>query len=80
MVFAEAADALFTNYKWTEAKLHNSKQLASTNNIKTEDVYFGIDVWAQNTNMLGPPRLTFPLVGGGGTNTGLVSISTSTRI
>ena len=78
VVFAQAADALFTNYKWTEAKLHSSKQLALANNIKTEDTYFGIDVWAQNTNMPGPPRVTFPPDGGGGTNTGLVSKSTST--
>ena len=77
LVFAQASDALFTNYKWTEAKLHSSKQLALENNIKTKDTYFGIDLWAQNTDMPGPPRITFPPDGGGGTNIGLVSSSTS---
>ena len=70
--FAKAADALFTNYKWTEKHLINSKKVAEAAGIDTSSIYFGIDVWAQNTNMPGPPRITFPSKGGGGTNTGLV--------
>jgi hypothetical protein len=73
--FTQAADILFTNYKWTEDKLEEAKSCALENNFDTLKIYFGIDVWAQNTNMPGPPRTTFPPQGGGGTNTGLVCIS-----
>ncbi|MCJ1477299.1 hypothetical protein MMC13_005970 [Lambiella insularis] len=69
--FAIAADALFTNYKWTESKLMESKQIALIHSMRLSKIIFGIDVWAQNTNMPGPPRVTFPKNGGGGTNTGL---------
>lgn len=71
--FANAADALFTNYKWTEAKLLETKQIAFAHGLNPSRIVFGIDVWAQNTDMPGPPRVTFPKDGGGGTNTGLVS-------
>lgn len=70
--FALTVDALFTNYKWTERKLHETKAVAEQHGIKPAEVYFGIDVWAQNTNMPGPPRVTYPPNGGGGTLTGLV--------
>ena len=70
--FAKAADSLFTNYKWTEKHLVNSKKLAEAAEIDVSRIHFGIDVWAQNTNMPGPPRITYPSKGGGGTNTGLV--------
>lgn len=70
--FALAADAFFTNYKWTEQQLHESDAVAEQHGIKKAEVYFGIDVWAQNTNMPGPPRVTYPPNGGGGTLTGLV--------
>ena len=73
LAFADAADALFTNYKWNEARLHESANIALINQIDRSRIYFGIDVWAQNTDMPGPPRITYPLDGGGGTNTGLVS-------
>ncbi|KAL8922762.1 MAG: hypothetical protein Q9172_003439 [Xanthocarpia lactea] len=71
--YAEAADGLFTNYKWNDKKLADSKLLAIEAAIPTENVFFGIDLWAQNTNnnMPGPPRVTYPPKGGGGTNTGL---------
>jgi hypothetical protein len=36
-----------------------------------QQVYFGIDVWAQNTTKLSHPRVTYPEYGGGGTNTGV---------
>ena len=71
--FALAADAFFTNYKWTERQLHETCAVAEQHGIKPTEVYFGIDVWAQNTNMPGPPRVTYPPTGGGGTLTGLVS-------
>jgi endo-beta-N-acetylglucosaminidase D len=70
--FAQAADALFTNYRWTEEKLRETKDLVLTQSMDPANICFGIDVWAQNTNMPGPPRITFPPNGGGGTNTGLV--------
>lgn len=73
--FAKAADSLFTNYKWTEKHLVNSKETAEAAGIDVSRIYFGIDVWAQNTNMAGPPRITYPSQGGGGTNTGLVCLT-----
>jgi len=72
--FALAADSLFTNYTWTKAKLEQAKIISQWHGILPKEVQFGIDVWAQNTDMLGPPRVTFPAKGGGGTNTGLVSL------
>ena len=73
--FAKSAGALFTNYKWTKARLWEGKVISRDCGVATSDVFFGIDVWAQNTNMPGPPRITFPEKGGGGTNTGLVRFS-----
>ena len=72
---ARSASALFTNYRWTEKELHTSKYLAEKIGIPLSDIYFGVDLWAQNTNMAGPPRITYPVKGGGGTNTGYVSIA-----
>ena len=72
--FAKSADVLFTNYRWTIASLQEAQMVARGSGMSTSDVYFGIDVWAQNTNMPGPPRVTFPFKGGGGTSTGLVRI------
>ena len=71
--FALAADSLFTNYKWTEKKLDEARSIAESNELDIAKVHFGIDMWAQDTDMPGPPRVTFPPEGGGGTNTGLVS-------
>lgn len=73
LAYVLAADAVFTNYKWTTAKLEEAQITAEKYNIKSVDVFFGVDVWAQNTNMPGPPRITYPSKGGGGTNTGVVS-------
>lgn len=69
--FARSADALFTNYKWNKVRLQEARIAAGIYGIKTTDIFFGIDVWAQNTNMPGPPRVTYPPQGGGGTNTGV---------
>ena len=71
--FALAAGALFTNYKWNDVKLDNTKITAEWHRVAPEKIYFGIDMWAQNTNMPGPKRVTYPKDGGGGTLTGLVS-------
>ena len=75
--FAKSADALFTNYKWDKEQLRSSTECAALHDIRRNDVLFGVDVWAQNTNMPGPPRITFPPKGGGGTNTGFVCLSFS---
>ena len=72
-IFARATKLLLTNYKWTTRDLRNSKAVAKASNVDCSAVSFGIDVWAQNTNMPGPARVTYPVKGGGGTNTGLVS-------
>lgn len=71
--YAEVANGLFTNYKWTDQSLIDSSRLATDIGMPRENLFFGIDVWAQNSNMPGPPRVTYPPKGGGGTNTGLVS-------
>lgn len=71
-LYAMAADGIFTNYKWTDKHLASTKASATAAGMSTSKIFFGIDVWAQNTNMPGPPRVTYPAEGGGGTNTGLV--------
>lgn len=71
-LYAMAADGIFTNYKWTDKQLATTKSSATAAGMPTSKVSFGVDVWAQNTNMPGPPRVTYPAEGGGGTNTGLV--------
>ena len=73
VAFARSADQLLTNYKWSAEELHQTQIIAALNDIELSNISFGIDVWAQNTNMPGPPRITYPARGGGGTNTGLVS-------
>ena len=75
--FAKSAGALFTNYKWTKAGLQEAHAVTKRCGMTNSDISFGVDVWAQNTNMPGPPRVTFPVRGGGGTNTGLVRSSSS---
>jgi hypothetical protein len=72
LAFAKAAGKLFTNYKWTEEKASKAVEVAKREGMKQDDVYFGVDVWAQNVGMK-PPRVTYPAKGGGGTASGLVS-------
>ena len=72
LIFAQETDGFFTNYRWSEKGLAHSQKLALENGISTGKIFFGIDVWAQNTDMPGPPRVTWPAQGGGGTNTGYV--------
>ena len=71
--FALTADSLFTNYKWTKKGLGEAESTGERYGLHPTETYFGIDVWAQNTDMPGPRRITFPPKDGGGTNTGLVS-------
>lgn len=55
----------------------SSANEASHNNLSPQRVYFGIDVWAQNTTKLSHPRITYPESGGGGTNTGVAVAKTA---
>ena len=68
--FAKAAGNLLTNYKWERNEVTNSKVLATSHGLSPEKIYFGIDVWAQNTQKLGRQRVTYPRNHGGGTMTG----------
>lgn len=69
--FARACGKLLTNYCWTEDQATDSLQIASECSIAPENVFFGIDVWAQNSSGFTHPRTTYPRLGGGGTNTGI---------
>mgnify|MGYP004550244927 CR=1 FL=1 len=60
-----------TNYCWRESDAANSMHEALQKSLPPQHVYFGIDVWAQNTSKLSQPRITYPEYGGGGTNTGV---------
>ncbi|KAI8943590.1 hypothetical protein NX059_001582 [Plenodomus lindquistii] len=71
IAFAKVCGSILTNYCWTEANAESSKQLALRNDFPLKKVFFGIDVWAQNTTTLSHPRVTYPERGGGGTNTGV---------
>ena len=55
-------------------KLQTSKQLAEETGMSLSSIYFYIDLWAQNTNMPGLPRITYPGEGGG-TYTSYVGIA-----
>ncbi|KAJ9666140.1 hypothetical protein H2201_003818 [Coniosporium apollinis] len=68
---AEAAGAILTNYKWTLDEVQKTKLVAAQKQIPLSNIYFGIDVWAQNSRNNGPARVTYPPKSGGGTNTGV---------
>lgn len=53
LAFTRAANALFTNYKWTITKLDQAQVIATDNQLDPSNIFFGIDVWAQNTNLSG---------------------------
>ncbi|KAF1917985.1 glycosyl hydrolase family 85-domain-containing protein [Ampelomyces quisqualis] len=69
--FARACGRLLTNYCWTEDQARDSVQIAAEYSMPLENVFFGIDVWAQNSTAFTHPRTTYPRLGGGGTNTGI---------
>ncbi|KAL1601551.1 hypothetical protein SLS60_006466 [Paraconiothyrium brasiliense] len=71
IAFAATCGVVLTNYSWNERNALSSKEVALKNGLPVEKVYFGIDVWAQNTVDFGLPRVTYPEVKGGGTNTGI---------
>ena len=69
--FARACGNLLTNYCWKENDAADSIHEALQKDLPLQNIYFGIDVWAQNTTKLSHPRVTYPEYGGGGTNTGV---------
>jgi hypothetical protein len=69
--FAKACGRILTNYCWTDTHANESKNVATESGFASSDVFFGIDVWAQNNTGLTHPRSTYPRRGGGGTNTGI---------
>ncbi|KAF2878449.1 glycosyl hydrolase family 85 protein-like protein [Massariosphaeria phaeospora] len=69
--FSIASGSILTNYCWNERDARNSKAQAQEHNLPVQNVFFGVDVWAQNTTKITQPRITYPDKGGGGTNTGL---------
>lgn len=69
--FATACGSILTNYSWKEIDAANSIDQALQHDLPPQEVFFGIDVWAQNTTSLTHPRITYPEQGGGGTNTGI---------
>ncbi|KAF9700889.1 hypothetical protein EKO04_000322 [Ascochyta lentis] len=69
--FAKACGSILTNYCWKENDAANSLHEALRENLSLQRIYFGIDVWAQNTTKVSHPRITYPEYGGGGTNTGV---------
>jgi hypothetical protein len=71
MMFAKACGGILTNYCWKEGDAAESMHNALQNDIPPQNVYLGVDVWAQNKTKLTQPRVTYPEYGGGGTNTGV---------
>lgn len=69
--FVKACGSVLTNYCWKEDDAADSLHQALQANLPPHQIYFGIDVWAQNTTKLAHPRITYPEYGGGGTNTGV---------
>ena len=55
-------------------KLTEAQSTGERYGLHPAKTLFGIDVWAQNSSLTGPPRTTFPPRDGGGTNTGFVSL------
>ncbi|KAF2711022.1 glycoside hydrolase family 85 protein [Pleomassaria siparia CBS 279.74] len=68
--FSKACGSILTNYCWKESNTRSSLHL-SDDKIPPQAIFFGVDVWAQNTTPLAHRRTTYPEQGGGGTNTGI---------
>ena len=58
--FALAADSLLTNYRWTIKKLKEADLTGERYGLHSTKSFFGIDVWAQDSDMPGPPRVSVP--------------------
>lgn len=69
--FARAAGSILTDYAWNPQLANSARHLAEASGLGVGNVYFGIDVWAQNIQTGRNRRVTFPVKGGGGTGTGL---------
>ncbi|CAN9366732.1 unnamed protein product [Alternaria alternata] len=72
MDFACACSNILTNYCWKDIDVSESiKWCHYSRFLPKGNIYFGVDVWAQNKSDFRHPRVTWPEVGGGGTNTGM---------
>jgi hypothetical protein len=71
LAFAKACGGILVNYCWKEEDARNSYQLAQQYGLPPAQVYFGVDVWAQNKSSFTHPRVTYPEFRGGGTHTGI---------
>ncbi|KAF1990627.1 glycoside hydrolase family 85 protein [Aulographum hederae CBS 113979] len=71
LAFVQACGSLLTNYCWRDQDANSSRECAIQNQIPLENIYFGVDVWAQNIQHGPHKRVTYPPKGGGGTNTGV---------
>ncbi|CAN9346382.1 unnamed protein product [Alternaria sp. RS040] len=72
MNFACACSNILTNYCWKDIDVSESiKWCLYSKFLPKGNIYFGVDVWAQNKSDFRHPRVTWPEVGGGGTNTGM---------
>ncbi|KAI9657088.1 MAG: hypothetical protein M1821_003254 [Bathelium mastoideum] len=69
--FLRASGSLLTNYWWTPDKIHETQYILQHEELRSSDVLFGIDVWAQTKQPKDHPRRTWPQDHGGGTRTGL---------
>ena len=65
-----------TNYSWKEKDAEDSKLVGQEIQVSGDDVYLGVDVWAQNKASITHPRSTY---GGGGTRTG-IAVATAAGI
>lgn len=71
LTFALAAGSILTNYAWNPKLAKSAHHMEEKSGLGIENVYFGIDVWAQNIQTGRHRRVTYPVKGGGGTGTGL---------
>jgi Glycosyl hydrolase family 85 len=70
--FLKACGHMLTNYAWEPSLIDCALSIAAQNHIDPQNIYFGIDVWAQNRPRgVKHPRITYPEFDGGGTNTGV---------
>lgn len=77
VLFAKACGSILTNYCWKESDAADSVREALENELPPQQIYFGVDVWAQNVTKFTHPRITYPEYGGGGTNTGVAVAKTA---
>ncbi|CAN9434464.1 unnamed protein product [Alternaria alternata] len=67
MDFACACSNILTNYCWKDIDVSESLKWSLYSKLLPKgNIYFGVDVWAQNKSDFRHPRVTWPEVGGGG--------------